>query len=288
VVNCVYTVRFDPVIFTLAINIDSRLFHSVHVFTLLVLYGMTTLANSPRSQKISSARTASSPSKATTAKVARAAPDADAHVKHDALHLPSPWIRKLILGAVGLHLCLVATSYASSIGASDFQTRALALFRTYLSIFHFDADGVTLAFSDSSASEKTHRWSTSTSTRPDSEDQWNPANDPASALTMGFAGGDRQRRVQRLLAAIARLGENEQGTLAAWLVTPIAKMQPEANFVRITREPDLMTNVVEDSASPPYVAAIIRSQDQPPRPIQSAPKRLASPTRTKSLAESLP
>lgn len=197
---------------------------------------------------------------------------------------PPLWAARLVSTWTFFHFALIAISYASIVAPSVMQQRIINAFGPYLAIAHWDADDALLSFSDASPSEKTHVLSTSSAVSPETEEDW---NNLAPELTDtrsrgGVKGGDRQRRWQRFLSTVAELGEREQGGLVAWLIQPVAQLQPTATHLRITRESDLMTTVVDDSAPPPYLAAIVRESNQPPRLIQAAPKRLASPAINKS------
>lgn len=193
--------------------------------------------------------------------------------------MPRPWLVRVLLAWLVLHFSLIALSYTSSIAASSVQVRILDAFHPYLAITHLDADGTPLLFSDSTSSEKMHLLSEASSVKPETEDDWITVgqSDTESSLMGGIAGGDRQRRWQRFLATLAELGEKEQGALIAWFMEPIAMSRTQAQQLRITREPDLMTTVVDDDAPPPYTVAIVRQDGKGPRLVQAAPKRLASP-----------
>ena len=197
----------------------------------------------------------------------------------DKLYVPAPWIAKLVMVWVMVHFVLCAISYSSSIASSGLQDRILAAFGPYMSLTHLDADGASLHFSDSSLSEKTHLISQSSFARPETEDQWTVigANESGSKLMGGYAGGDRQRRWQRLISGMAELGESDQGNVVAWLIEPIVLAEPKAKQIRITREPDLMTTVVDDAAPPAYTVSVLRQEGQQPRLIQVSPPRLTAP-----------
>ena len=184
--------------------------------------------------------------------------------------LPSPAMARVVSTIVTIHFVLIGLSYFSTVAASTIQNRMLEAFRPYLAMMHFDADGLPLCFTTSDRSEKTHLLQQATQTRIQTDDDWNKIDNP------GFVGGDRQRRWQRYLASIAELGNNEQTALAAWLVEPLAIANPDVKVIRIVRQPDLVTTVVDDAASPPYTAAIVREQDGSIRLLQLPPPRLAA------------
>ncbi len=184
--------------------------------------------------------------------------------------LPSAALTRVVSTIVTIHFVLIGLSYFSTVAASTIQNRMLDAFRPYLAIMHFDADGMPLCFTTSDRSEKTHLLQQATQTRTQTDDDWNKIDDP------GLVGGDRQRRWQRYLASIAELGNNEQTALAAWLVEPLAIANPDVKVIRIVRQPDLVTTVVDDAATPPYTAAIVREQNGSIRLLQLPPPRLAA------------
>lgn len=196
--------------------------------------------------------------------------------------LPSPAMAWGISTIIVVHFFLVGLSYFSTVASSSTQNLMLGTVRPYLGITHFDADGVTFCFATSDRSEKNHLLQQSSKSRGETEDDWTMVESP------GMVGGDRQRRWQRFLAAVAELGNNEQTALAAWLVEPLAIAQSEAQSIRITREPDLMTTVVDDAAAPPYAAAIVRQDDGSARLVQVPPPRLAAEPIGNALLEKTP
>lgn len=184
--------------------------------------------------------------------------------------LPPTWLIRPLSVFAALHLFLIGLTYFSVVSPSTLQVRALAIFRPYLSAFHFDADGAAFNVATSLPKEKAHLLEQSREVRPDI-DSWEMVDVP------GIAGSDRQRRWQRFLSGIAELGENEQSAIAAWLVEPLAIVHGDAKFLRIRRMPDLMTTVVDDTAAPPYTAAVLRDADSAVRVVLVPAQRLASP-----------
>jgi len=187
--------------------------------------------------------------------------------------LPSLATARIVSTVVVVHFFLISLSYSSTVASSTTQVRILDAIRPYLGMTHFDADGLPLSFAVSDRSEKNHLLQQSTKSRGETEEDWTAIENSA------MAGSDRQRRWQRFLAAIAELGNNEQTALAAWLVEPLAIANPEAKKIRITRQPDLMTTVVDDSASAPYAAAIVRQENGSVRLVQLPPPRMAAKSR---------
>jgi hypothetical protein len=193
-------------------------------------------------------------------------PESDA----DSPSLPPAGLRRVLAGVVAVHFVLIGISYLSGVAPSSLQARIVDLSRPYLAVLHLEADGVALNLATSTPKEKTHLLEQATVARPDF-DSWTAFEIP------GLKGGDRQRRWQRYLAGVAELGDNEQAAVAAWLVEPLAERHLDATFLRIARVPDLMTTVVDDTAAPPYTAAILRESNGPVRVVLVPAQRLASP-----------
>ncbi|MGV3483678.1 MAG: hypothetical protein ACO1RT_04595 [Planctomycetaceae bacterium] len=183
---------------------------------------------------------------------------------------PSPRLTTLLSIAIAAHFTLIGISYLSTVAASSVQADLLATFGPYLGAAHLDAEQIPLTLSSDSASEKTHQLLQTRSLRPGDED-W------TSIASPGIRGGDRQRRWQRLLAATAELGENEEGILAAWLMLPIAQRYPDATQIRIDREPDITTMPTDTAAASPYRASIVRDNGSV-RLVQVPPSRLTAPS----------
>lgn len=184
---------------------------------------------------------------------------------------PSEQTVKVLSALVLGHLFLVFSSYLATVAPSGLQTRVLDFARPYLAAFHFDADGVPLNLATNAVAEKTHELEKAVAKTPGNDGDWKPVNPSL------HAGGDRARRWQRFLATIAQMGDNQMPSLAALLVEPLAVAQSDATYLRVTRQGDLMTTVVDDSAPPPYTTAILRSDNNAVRFVLVPAKRLASP-----------
>ena len=188
--------------------------------------------------------------------------------------VPSERSVKVLSTLVLVHLFLVFSSYLATVAPSGLQTRVLDFARPYLAAFHFDADGVPLNLATNAVAEKTHELEKTVAETPRNDGDWKPV-DPTL-----LAGGDRARRWQRFLATIAQMGDNQMPSLAATLIEPLAVAQSDATHLRVTRQGDLMTTVVDDSAPPPYTTAILRGDNNAVRFVLVPAKRLASPSIT--------
>jgi len=203
---------------------------------------------------------------------------------------PSPVVAGVVSAIVAVHCVVVAVGLASGVGASSLQSSLLGFARPYLSLFHASPDTFPIALATSTADEKTHLLWAANSPDPQDDNEWtDTGNATDSTLPGGSPGSDSQRRWQRYLSLVAELGEGEQGDLAARLFQRIVAAAPmvdekPAKVFRITRDPDLMTNVLDDSAPAPYVVAVLPgleasgSRQAAPRLMQIAPGRLAAPT----------
>lgn len=173
---------------------------------------------------------------------------------------------------VFVHLFLVSSSYFATVAPSGLQTRVLDFARPYLAALHFDADGVPLNLASNAPAEKTHQLEKSLAPSAGNQADWEPLNPPVPA------GGDRARRWQRFLTTIAQMGDNQLPALAALLIEPIAVAQSDATYLRVNRQGDLMTTLVDDSAAPPYTTAVLRDTNNAIRFVLVPEKRLSAPT----------
>jgi hypothetical protein len=192
--------------------------------------------------------------------------------------VPSVVMMRFISAAAVLHLIVIAISYLAGVRASGVQGQIIDTLSPYLSTFHLAAngnaadavaaDGVAFYLARGDGGERVYRLQVASGEKPE-ESQWRPA----SWVLEG--GGERARRYQRFLAAIAELGASDQNALAGRLILPAMQRDPDADWVRIVRLPNLMTNIVQDAEPPPYTAAILRQGDSI-RLVRVAQPRLAS------------
>jgi hypothetical protein len=187
---------------------------------------------------------------------------------------PSERTVKVVSTLVLVHLFLVFSSYLATVAPSGLQTRILDLARPYLAAFHFDADGIPLNLATNAVAEKAHELEKAVAQPLGGNVEWDPINPSV------LAGGDRARRWQRFLTTIAQMGDNQLPSLAAILIEPLAVEHSDATHLRVTRQADLMTTVVDDSAPPPYTTAVLRGDDNAIRFVLVPAKRLASPPLT--------
>lgn len=191
---------------------------------------------------------------------------------------PSITAMRFISAVAVLHLIVIAISYLACVRASGVQGQVIDTLSPYLSTFHLAAngnaadavaaDGVAFYLARGDGGERVYRLQVASGEKPE-ESQWRPA------AWVAEGGSERARRYQRFLAAIAELGSSDQNALAGRLILPAMQRDPDADWVRIVRLPNLMTNVVQDAEPPPYTAAVLRQGDSI-RLVRVAQPRLAS------------
>ncbi|HBJ36351.1 MAG TPA: hypothetical protein DDZ51_16695 [Planctomycetaceae bacterium] len=160
-----------------------------------------------------------------------------------------------------IHLAVIAIAYLAVVRSSGVQGRLVDGFAPYLATFHLapegnaadavTADGVAFYLARGDGAERVYRLQVASGAKPD-ELQWR------QAAWVIDGGSERARRYQRFLAAVADLGANDQNALAGRLMLPALERDPKADWVRIIRLPNLMTNVVQDAEPAPYTAAVLR------------------------------
>jgi len=175
--------------------------------------------------------------------------------------LPSALFMRLASVMVLVHLAVIAIAYLAVVRSSGIQGRVVDGFAPYLATFHLapegnsadavSAEGVAFYLARGDGAERVYRLEIASGEKPD-DSQWRPATWVAEG------GSERARRYQRYLAAIAELGSNDQNALAGRLILPAMQRDTDADWVRIVRLPNLMTNVVQDAEPAPYTAAILR------------------------------
>lgn len=174
---------------------------------------------------------------------------------------PSSLVMRVVSVAVMVHLAIVAVAYLAVVRSSGVQGRLVDGFAPYLAVFHWapegnaadavSADGVAFFLARGDGSERVYRLEVARGAKPE-ESQWQPAT------WVVEGGSERARRYQRFLAAIAELGTNDQNALAGRLLLPALRRDAEIDWIRVTRLPNLMTNVIQDAEPPPYTAAVLR------------------------------
>lgn len=175
--------------------------------------------------------------------------------------MPSALVIRIISVLVMVHLAIIAVAYLAVVRSSGVQGRLVDGFAPYLSTFHLApegnaadavaADGVAFYLARGDGAERVYRLQVASGAKPD-ESQWR------QAMWVVEGGSERARRYQRFLAAVADLGANNQNALAGRLMLPALERDPQADWVRIIRLPNLMTNVVQDAEPSPYTAAVLR------------------------------
>jgi len=187
---------------------------------------------------------------------------ADVVQRHDAVVvMPPAWVVRVVSVAVMVHLAVIAVAYLAVVRSSGVQGRLVDGFAAYLATFHLApegnaadavaADGVAFFLARGDGAERVYRLEVASGEKPD-DAAWRPA------VWVVEGGSERARRYQRFMAAVADLGANDQNALAGRLMLPALERDAQADWVRIIRLPNLMTNVVQDAEPAPYTAAVLR------------------------------
>ncbi len=189
--------------------------------------------------------------------------------------LPPLWAIRAMTTFILLHFALIAISIIATVAPSGLQGRILDGAAWYLLPTHLSADGISIDVGRGDTVEQFHRVEVGEGPG-ESWVTWGAGHDPSPAIESAISGGLRQARWQRYLASVAMLGENQQSALAAWLGEPLAAELVASSAFRIVREPTLMTNVVQDSAEPPYTAAVVKDSRGVRRFVWTPPERLSA------------
>lgn len=173
-----------------------------------------------------------------------------------------PLAMRIASVAVVVHVVVITIAYLAVVRASGIQGRIVDGFAPYLATFHLApegnsadavaAEGVAFHLARGDGAERVYRLQVASGQKPDDDSQWR------QATWVAEGGSERARRYQRFLAAVADLGVNDQNALAGRLILPALRSDTDADWVRIIRLPNLMTNVVQDAEPAPYTAAILR------------------------------
>lgn len=174
---------------------------------------------------------------------------------------PSPVVRWLLSFWVVFHLAALVISYTGVVEPSSLHARLMTLIHPYVRPTHFAADDRPVYLTHGGSDEQPHRIQVTTRPVTESdaagEKHWltvGPAEDGGLASTPGLAVSDR---VARWLATAAMLSENDQPSMVADLLLPIAKSDPKIQAIRIVRYPTDLSDVTAEVEAP-YVARVIR------------------------------
>ncbi|KAA5543688.1 hypothetical protein FYK55_10855 [Roseiconus nitratireducens] len=177
-----------------------------------------------------------------------------------ARYVPGPGKRVVIGSLLVLHLAALFVSYAALIGPSSTHSQLLDLLSPYLRTTHFAADGRPFYLAHATPDEQPHRLQVATlsgtSNRLDATTPWRTIEPDGPA---GFASSDRYHR---WMALAATLNGSEQPSLAAALLLPLVRSDESIDAVRIVRLPTELTSAVEDAAAPPYLARVVREDQE--------------------------
>jgi hypothetical protein len=175
-------------------------------------------------------------------------------------------------------LIAILISFTSVVEPSGIHSRLSSLVHPYLRPAHFSADDRPVYLAHGDPSEQPHRLQTTTASITDIEsfdtDQWRTVEPAGRAALSSYPGLAVSDRSARWLTTAAMLADNEQPSLVAELLLPIARQNPNVTAIRIVRLPTDLSDI-NASAESPYVARVVRSGDLISL-VQLQPARLSS------------
>lgn len=173
---------------------------------------------------------------------------------------PSVNIRMWMSIWVSIHLAAVVVSYTSVVEPSSLQAKLVQFLQPYLRISHFGADDRPVYLAHGDALEQPHRLQVSSSkgdARQFDDTDWRTIEGFGGRAAPGLAASDR---MARFLSTVALLSRNEQPSLVAELLLPIATEDAQLTAIRIVRLPTDLNDInVEVEAV--YEARIVRKED---------------------------
>lgn len=194
---------------------------------------------------------------------------------------------------IPLHLFALLVSFAAVVEPSSLHASLQSLLRPYLQSTHFGADDRPLYFAYGDTSEQPHRLEISKRdiASADAEVLWtNPhfrSDQRQITFVSDLAGGPGlavSDRYARWLSTAATLAENEQPSLVAELILPLVRQDESIRAIRITRLVTDLNSTIDEELPPPYIARVIRENDQVSL-VQLQPERLAAISARESAGE---
>jgi hypothetical protein len=174
--------------------------------------------------------------------------------------MPKVGVRTCLSIWVSLHLLAISISYTSVVEPSSVHARLTRLLHPYLRSPHFGADDRPVYLTHGESSEQPHQLQISAAGgNPDGirESEWQTVDSLGGNAQPGLAASDR---MARYLSTITLLSENEQPSLAAELLLPIALRDSSITAIRVIRFPTDLTDV-NTGITTLYQARVIRTAD---------------------------
>lgn len=174
--------------------------------------------------------------------------------------LPTSGIRSLLSIWIPIHLFALLVSYTSVVEPSGLQRQMGQLLQPYLRLPHFGADDRPVYLTHGEPLEQAHRLQvTSSSKDPRTlrDEDWRTVR-LTGRVTPGLAASDR---IARYLSTVALLSGNEQPSLVAELLMPIAAQKTEVTAIRVIRLPTDLTEI-NTGITTVYEARVVRRGDQ--------------------------
>lgn len=174
--------------------------------------------------------------------------------------MPKVGVRTCLSIWVSLHLVAIAISYTSVVEPSSVHARLTRLLHPYLRSPHFGADDRPVYLTHGESSEQPHQLQISSAGgNPDQirESEWQTVDSLGGNGLPGLAASDR---MARYLSTVTLLSENEQPSLVAELLLPIALQDSSITAIRVIRFPTDLTDV-NTGITTLYQASVIRTAD---------------------------
>lgn len=174
--------------------------------------------------------------------------------------MPKVGVRTCLSIWVSLHLVAIAISYTSVVEPSSVHARLTRLLHPYLRSPHIGADDRPVYLTHGEPSEQPHQLQISAAGgSPDQirESEWQTVDSLGGNALPGLAASDR---MARYLSTVTLLSENEQPSLVAELLLPIALQDSSITAIRVIRFPTDLTDV-NTGITTLYQASVIRTAD---------------------------
>lgn len=171
--------------------------------------------------------------------------------------VPSSTVRTWVSIWVAVHLVAIAISFTAVVEPSSLHAQLTQVLHPYLRAPHFGADDRPVYLAHGDATEQPHRLQITTATGDPASLQstnWREIDPLEGQAKPGLASSDR---MGRYVATIALLAGNEQPSLVAELLLPIATSNPELTVIRVVRLPTDL-NEINTGVETVYLARIVR------------------------------
>jgi len=173
---------------------------------------------------------------------------------------PSSTVRTWLSIWVTFHLVAIAISFTGVVEPSALHARLSSALHPYLRATHFGADDRPVYLAHGDPTEQPHRLQITTSEGDPAtfgSNRWRSVDSLDGEAQPGLAASDR---MTRYVSTVALLAGNEQPSLIAELLLPIATNNPEVTAVRVIRLPTDLNDINTDIETV-YIARVVRGGD---------------------------